>query len=163
MKTLVLLRHAKSAHPGAGSDFERTLSQRGWRDAPAAGLELKRRKLRPDIVVSSPAVRARETAETALSAAGLPDAPVFEPDVYEASSDRLLRVIRGLPAAASSALLVGHNPGMEELLARLAPEDATSMPTAALVCLHLDVSDWDAASNGCGRVAWRWAPKDRFG
>jgi phosphohistidine phosphatase len=161
MKTLLLLRHAKSAHAGIGSDFDRTLSQRGRRDAPAAGRELTRRKMVPDVVVSSPATRARETAQATLSAAGLPDATVYDPDVYEATSKRLLRVIQGLPAGASSALLVGHNPGMEELLARLAPEDADSMPTAALVCLHLEVEQWDTAVDGCGRVAWRWTPKDR--
>ncbi|MQS15581.1 histidine phosphatase family protein [Streptomyces kaniharaensis] len=115
----MVLRHAKSAWPDV-ADVDRPLAPRGRRDAPEAGRWLGRRGLVPDVVVSSPARRARETWE--LVAAQLPGRPVvgFDPEVYGADADGLVRVLRGQDRRAGTVLLVGHNPAMQELVLQLA-------------------------------------------
>lgn len=122
-RTLILLRHAKSDWTGSVPDVERPLADRGRGQAPLAGRWLASRAERIDLAVVSPARRARETWE--LVAAELPVAPPARPDdrVYAASAERLLEVVRDLPEDAGTVILVGHNPGMEELASLLAGDE----------------------------------------
>lgn len=159
MKTLLLLRHAKSSWDDPSlRDFDRPLAKRGRRDAPRMGRALAERGAVPELVISSPAARARETVEAVLEAAGLAMSPRFEPGLYAASSAELLRLIRGLPETVSCALLVAHNPGLEDLLSRLAgsPE---RMPTAALACLRFSAGSWGDVEDGDGERIWMVTPK----
>jgi phosphohistidine phosphatase len=158
-RTLILLRHAHADDGGWRSDRDRPLSPRGLVDAKGAGQELARRAARPDLVYVSPAVRAETTAAAALEAAGLPPALVLESRIYEASLRTLQELVRGLPDGARCVFLVGHNPGLSELLGYLAPDAVAPLATAALVALDLSVVSWSNVTRECGRVAWRWAPR----
>jgi phosphohistidine phosphatase len=159
-KTLLLLRHAKSSwDSSARSDFDRPLAPRGRHDAPRMGRLLAERGPLPEAVVSSPAARARETIELFLEGAAVDVVPRFDQTVYGASVGALLEVVRGLPEKGACALLVGHNPGFEELLAALT-ESGGSMPTAALACIDLGRSRWDEVAAGDGELRWLATPKE---
>lgn len=123
-RTLLILRHAKSDRDGdAIDDFARPLSARGRRDAPRMGRWLRAHGLRPDLVLSSPALRARQTTEAVLEALELPQERLrYDDRLYLAGVDTLLAVITECPARTGMLLLVGHNPGLEELLERLGAE-----------------------------------------
>lgn len=160
MKTLLLLRHAKSSWSEPGRrDFDRTLNERGLRAAPLVGAFMRERKLQPDIIFCSPAERAKRTASLVVEAAGWRVAPRYDERIYEADTSRLLEVLAGASAGAGVVLLVGHNPGMGELIARLTGE-ARRVPTAALACIVLEIENWSEASTLGGRLEWLVTPKE---
>ena len=159
MKTLLLLRHAKSSWDDSSvPDFDRPLADRGKRDAPRIGKALGRRGLLPDLIISSPATRAKETIEAVIKAAKLNIDPRFDESIYGASSAELMKVITGLPGESSCAMLVGHNPGFEDLLARLTGSHER-MPTAALACVEFNLDHWVTVDDGKGRLVWLLTPK----
>ncbi|MFY9556029.1 MAG: histidine phosphatase family protein [Blastocatellia bacterium] len=159
MKTLLLLRHAKSSWDDPSlSDFDRPLASRGKRDAPRMGKALRKSGLIPDVIISSPAARARATSAAAVKAARIESEPQFEEAVYGASSAELMNVVRRLPDSASSALLVGHNPGFEDLLERLTGEHQR-MPTAALAHVEIQVDHWEDVEDGKGKLVRLLTPK----
>lgn len=159
MKTLILLRHAKSDWGIAGlRDFDRALAKRGLRDAPRMGEALKKQGVLPDYILCSPATRAKETMELFRQAAGI-DAPVeFEPNIYEASSAELIKLVRHLSNQYSCVLMVGHNPGFENLLSRLIGSDR-QMPTAALACLEFQIDQWEDVEDNQATLQWFQVPK----
>ena len=120
VRTLVLLRHAKSDWPVGVPDIDRPLAERGRRDAPAAARWLADEAGLPDLIVTSPALRTRQTVDLLLGAwksfDGDSDAPAVDVQnlIYEASTHDLTRVVSDLPDSASRVLMVGHNPGLEE-------------------------------------------------
>ncbi|MGA7951929.1 MAG: histidine phosphatase family protein [Gloeobacterales cyanobacterium] len=159
MKTLLLLRHAKSSRDDPGlPDFDRPLATRGKQDAPTIGKALKKRKPLPDLILASPAVRAKETIEAVIEAAKLDIQPQFDERIYAASSDELFALVRRLPKTSSCVLLVGHNPGFEELLGRLTG-GYEPMPTAALACIRFQVDHWEDIQAKAGELAWLLTPK----
>lgn len=133
-RTLLILRHAKSGRDGACADFERPLAGRGRRDAPRMGRWLRERGLAPDHVLSSPALRARQTAEAVMEALGMPAANIqFDDRLYLAARSTLLAAVADCPARANTLLLVGHNPGLEELLEYLAADQPPRNPAGKLL------------------------------
>jgi phosphohistidine phosphatase len=148
--TLVVLRHAKSDWSTGLDDPHRPLADRGRRQAPEAGRWLAEHGPAPDHVVVSPAVRARSTWE--LVAAELPGTPSAHVDdrVYDASVDELLTVVAGLPETARTGLLVGHNPGLEELVEHLVGEPVR-LPTSALALVDVR-GPWSGIGPGSGRL-----------
>lgn len=150
MKTLMVLRHAKSSwdHPDLG-DFDRPLNSRGRKNAPLVGREMRARGYHPEIVVASPAARAKATAELVLDASGFDADLSFEPRIYEASLSSLLYLVSGFDDVYQSILIVGHNPGFEGLVAALSGE-YRRMATAALAVIDLEVEYWNDADQGCG-------------
>jgi phosphohistidine phosphatase len=115
--------------------------------------------LKPEVVVCSPAERARETAALALEAAELSPTVRYDARIYEASAARLVEVVREIAEPTTSAMLVGHNPGMEELLMLLTGE-RERMQTAALACIVFDLAAWAAVAPATGRLAWLVRPKE---
>lgn len=160
MKTLYLLRHAKSnwKEPGL-QDFDRPLNERGREAAPLVGRLIRKRKLRVDLLLSSPAARARQTADLVKESAGLSADLLNDERIYEADAVALLEVVTQAAESADTLMLVGHNPGMEELLTLLTGEEQ-HMPTAALACVALDVDQWGKARAGTGRLEWLVRPKE---
>ncbi|HEX8070724.1 MAG TPA: histidine phosphatase family protein [Pyrinomonadaceae bacterium] len=160
MKTLLLMRHAKSswADP-ALADFARPLNDRGRQAAPRMGRFLLQRALKPELVVCSPAERARQTAALVTEAAQVTAPTRYDGRIYEASAERLLEVVRELTEPHASALLVGHNPGLEQLIATLTNVHER-MPTAALACVAFDLTAWRAVAPRAGRLAWLARPKE---
>ena len=163
MKTLLLLRHAKSSWDDpALRDFDRPLSARGKRDAPRIGKALGERGPLPDLIISSPAARARETIEAVIKSTNISISPQFDESIYGASSAELLSIIRRLPGEGSCALLVGHNPGFEDTISRLTGSP-DRMPTAALACMEFQVDDWEDVEDGRGHLLWLLTPKQLGG
>jgi phosphohistidine phosphatase len=160
MKTLLLLRHAKSSWKDTNvKDFDRPLNHRGLKAAPAVGRLIRKRKLEPEIVLSSPAERARQTTQLVIDAAGIKTELRYDERIYEAPGARLFEIVMQIEDDADMALLVGHNPGLEELLERLTGE-ARSLPTASLVCIELEIEKWIKLREGGGRLAWLMKPKE---
>jgi phosphohistidine phosphatase len=152
VKTLLLLRHAKSNWDNPSlRDFDRPLAGRGKRDAPRVGRALKESGPAPDLIVSSPAARARETVEAVIKSAGFTAPLRFDESIYDASVAELMRVIRGLPDDSSCVLMVGHNPGFEGLVYRLAGA-SERMTTAALATIEFQVDRWADVEDGRGRL-----------
>jgi phosphohistidine phosphatase len=160
MKTLYLLRHAKSSWKEPGlEDFDRPLNDRGRAAAPLVGRFIRKRQLTVDLLLSSPAARARQTAALVREAAGLSAEVLYDERIYEADAERLLEVVSQAAESADALMLVGHNPGMEELLGTLTGE-RREMPTAALACVVLDVEKWGKTRAGAGRLEWLVRPKE---
>ncbi len=160
MKKLYLFRHAKSDKGDAvARDFDRPLNYRGTKDAALVGKFMAGRDLKPDLVVSSPAERAKQTALLALEAAQLNVELRFDERIYEASSAELLTVVRQIEDATNEAILVGHNPGFEDLLANLTGR-AQHMPTAALACLALEVEKWADVNVQSAELEWMISPNE---
>jgi phosphohistidine phosphatase len=163
MKTLLLLRHAKSSWDDPSvDDFDRPLSPRGLEAAPRMGKELKKLDLLPDLVVCSPALRARQTFEAFSRAAGLKSKPVYEKRIYEASAERLHSLARAFPESCQRALMIGHNPGFENLITLLTGRSA-SMPTAALACIQCSVDTWKDVEEHEAHLEWLLRPKELAG
>ncbi len=135
-RRLVIVRHAKSAWPDGVPDPQRPLNKRGRRDAPAAGRWLRDRVGRVDAVVCSPAIRTRQTWQLMAAELDGAPAPVFDERVYAGTCDTLLAVVQGISDAVSSALLVGHNPGVADLVAALTGQEV-EMKTSAVAVLGL--------------------------
>jgi phosphohistidine phosphatase len=165
-RELLILRHAKSDwETGAASDFDRPLAKRGRKDAPRVGEWLYREGIIPDYVVSSPAERARDTALRVCKSLDYKKGDiVWEGEIYEAGVPELLAVLSRSPADAGTVLLVGHNPGLEELLRFLTggdfdePQDGKLLPTAALARLEMP-DDWSALEKGSGSLLSIVRPK----
>jgi phosphohistidine phosphatase len=149
MKTLYLMRHAKSSWSfDELTDQERPLNDRGRTDAPHMGQALAKRQLALDLLVSSPAVRAMSTAVLVARELGYPhDKIQVEPSIYQADLDTLLSVIRELPDAAGSVLLTGHNPTITDTANYLLPNNSLTheMPTAAVLCIRFQTDHWAEA------------------
>lgn len=160
MKTLLLLRHAKSSWSNPSlRDFDRPLNERGLKAAPLIGQLLLKRQIQPGLVLSSPAERARQTALFVAEAAQFATAPRFDESIYEASALALLEIISQIDDHVAQAMIVGHNPGMEELLMILTGE-TRRMPTAALAFISLNVEKWSEVREGTGRLEWLVKPKE---
>ena len=160
MKTLYLLRHAKSSWDDPNlKDFDRPLNQRGLKAAPKMGAWMRKQKVRPDVVMSSPALRAKQTTTMVAEAAGLAGVPTFNEAIYEASAQKLFHLVASFENRVESAMMVGHNPGFEELLAALTGEN-TRMPTAALACIELDIAKWSDLTAGEGQLKWLTRAKE---
>lgn len=168
MKTLTLLRHAKSTWDDpVERDFDRPLNGRGRRAAARIGQWLADDDARFDHVRASPAVRVRQTIEGVEDGLRRPLGPMFDARVYLASAITLLDIVQGFEADATRALLIGHNPGLEDLLLLLTP-DADSLrgeveikyPTATLAILDLDVPTWRDAGAGCATLRHFIRPRD---
>lgn len=166
MKQLTLLRHAKSDwETDAAHDFDRPLKERGRKDAPTMGKMLLAVEAVPDLIVTSTALRALQTAGLLVAALGYTGEMHQEGSLYAASAQELLAVVRHLPEEATHALLVGHNPGLEDLAARLIGADAFEMvtgvrlPTAAAAHLTLAVDAWSDVQANSGRLEWLITPK----
>lgn len=161
MKTLLLLRHAKSDW-GAEyeDDHERPLSKRGRKAARRMGRFLAVAGLRPDLAVTSTADRARDTLARAARAGGWTGVPVHATDaLYEASPEALLDVVRALPTGTTTALLVGHEPTFSIAAGRLVGSAGLAMPTGTLARIELDVVHWEEASFGGGTLLWLIPPR----
>lgn len=158
--SLFVLRHAKSSWDDASlSDFERPLNQRGLNAAPVIGHIMARKGLVPELIISSPAERAKQTAILVKDAAGSSAEIKFDGRIYEASLQTLLYVLFDASEKLNAIMLVGHNPGFEGLI-RFLTGRTVSMPTAALAVTELDINAWKDLSGGCGRLIEIVLPKD---
>ena len=170
MKTLGLFRHAKSdwQDPRA-RDFDRPLNARGRHGAAVMGRHVRDHGARWDRMISSPAIRCAETIELACQAAGRPVAVNWDRRIYLASSVTLADLLREQDDAAASVLMIGHNPGLEDLIFDLVPDDGTSrlrdqveikFPTATFAVLELAVDHWAQLADNCAALVHLTRPRD---
>lgn len=159
-RQLILVRHAKAADPGAQSDHDRPLTDRGHADAEALGEWFKEQRLRPDLVLCSTAVRTRETWAEVVGSSGLGALVANDQRIYNASVERLIAVIQDEGAPSRSIVLVGHAPGIPGLTATLtegvaADPDAPSLddgwPTCTAAVLEVNVP-WKKLAPGTGKL-----------
>jgi len=163
MKTLFLLRHAKSSWDEPGlTDFDRPLNERGRRTAPFMGELMAAKGFLPSVILSSPAVRAKQTAILVKDAGHLDAVIRFEPRIYEATPNDLHEVVSGIDDTYASAMLVGHNPGMEGFL-RFLTGQLEPMPTAALALIELETNSWSAIHDASGELKTIFRPKEVMG
>jgi phosphohistidine phosphatase len=160
MRSLYVLRHAKSSWEDTDlSDHERPLNDRGRRAAPLMGQEIARRGYRPDVIIASTAYRAAATAKLVKEAGGLEADIRLDDRVYEAGPQTLAKVLSDLDGSVSSAMIVGHNPGIEGLI-RYLTRDIVSMPTAGLAVISLEIENWSEIANETGRLIELVRPRD---
>lgn len=167
MKTLTLLRHAKSAWDDTVErDFDRPLNSRGRRAAARIGQWLRDHDACFDAVIASPALRVRQTIEGIEDGLGRALAPIFDTRVYMASGATLLELVQAFGASENS-LLVGHNPGLEDLLLLLTPpadplraEAEVKYPTAAIAVLELHDGSWSDVVEGSATLREFVRPRD---
>ncbi|MEP6867758.1 MAG: histidine phosphatase family protein [Novosphingobium sp.] len=170
MKTLGLFRHAKSDwHDARARDFDRGLNERGRKGAALMGQHINDHGIAWQRIVASPAVRVTETI--VLASGGSDHAIPLQWDrrIYLASSVNLADVLRELDDNVSRVLMVGHNPGLEDLIFDLVPDDGTSplrdmveakFPTAAYAVLECDIERWADLDDGCARLVHLMRPRD---
>jgi phosphohistidine phosphatase len=160
MRTLYLLRHAKSSWKDPSkSDFERPLANRGRKACEIAARIIQDRGLEFDLVLCSTAIRARETVDLVSKYAKLRSELRFDERIYEATVSELLEIISQLENDRKEVLLVGHNPGFEELLYFFSGVDQ-GFPTASLAKIKLKVSKWSDSFDKKTTVEWVARPKD---
>jgi phosphohistidine phosphatase len=162
MKTLLILRHAKSSWDDASlDDRDRPLNARGRRDAPRIGELLHDEQLIPDVIITSDAVRAHSTADAVAAASGYQRDLEVEPLLYHAAPEDILAVLQSVADAdARSVMIVGHNPGLEDFVAQLTGE-SHDLPTAALVQLALPITSWrEISAATVATLIGIWRPKE---
>ena len=170
MKILGLFRHAKSdwQDPRA-RDFDRPLNARGRKGAAIMGKHVRDHGVRWERMLSSPAIRCAETIEIACQAAGQPVAVQWDRRIYLASSVTLADLLREQAGDPASILMVGHNPGLEDLIFDLVPDDGSSplrdvveekFPTASFAVLELDIECWGELRDRCGKLVHLTRPRD---
>ena len=167
MKTLAVLRHAKSSWDDSSlADFDRPLNGRGRKAATRVGREVKRRKF--DYVLASPARRVRETLERFAEGYDK-DLPItFEQRIYESSTTTLFELVNQIPDDAKSALLVGHNPTLENFVPAISRDDRKGLrnkaggkfPTSALAIIELDVDRWSDVGPASGEIVDLILPRE---
>ena len=164
MKTLYLIRHAKSSWDFPDlSDFDRPLNKRGLKNAPEMGQRLRGRGVFPDLVLSSPARRARETCIKICHEIDFPEAEIiFNRDIYAAGVHNLLQVVETLPDDASNVFLVSHNPGITSFAEYLTGEYLGNIPTCGVARVDMDIESWSVAGRESGSITLFEYPKKYF-
>ena len=161
MKTLLILRHAKSSWKDEElDDHERPLNKRGLNDAPRMGEVIKEHDLVPELILSSSAVRARHTAELAAEQCGYEGEIGGGRELYSFASGDYLDALEKVDDGYSRVMVVGHNPGLEELAEWLTGV-YTSLPTATLAVLRLDINHWsELEEGGVGELVQVFRPRE---
>jgi phosphohistidine phosphatase len=162
MKTLFVLRHAKSSWENPDwADFERPLNSRGLDAARFIGGLIYERGLQPQIIISSPAKRAKQTAVLVKEIAEVSKPVTFDERIYEASPLALFNLIREFDEKLESVLIVGHNPGFENLV-RMLTGEPVAMPTAALARINLNIENWHDLETNSNELEFLIRPKEEM-
>lgn len=169
-KLLGLFRHAKSDwHDARLRDFDRPLNDRGRKGAGLMGRHIDDYGVRWNRVIASPAVRVAQTIELAAKAAGSTPPVLWDRRIYLASSATLMDLLREQEGDPAAIIMVGHNPGLEDLIFDLVPDDGSSplrdiveekFPTATFAVLELNIASWADLQEGCARLIHLVRPRD---
>lgn len=163
MKTILLLRHAKADKKLAVKDFERSLTKHGHKDALRMGHFVKEIGSLPDVIISSPAKRAKQTCNLFVEAAAIDTALItWDDELYYGGARNYLSIIQHVSEDISNLMLVGHNPLMEETVSLLCNDEGrygVHIPTAGLVCIEYPANTWGAVKSGAGHIQWMMTPK----
>lgn len=162
MKKVYLIRHAKSSWKDlALEDFERPLNKRGKSDAPLMGDKLHDKKVVPDTILSSPALRAKTTAKTMAKKIGFEKEIVYKKDIYEASAMTLHKILTKIADKKSIVFLFGHNPSLNELSEHYIHFNE-NIPTCAVVEIVFDCNSWaDISAENASLVSFDYPKKEK--
>ncbi|MBN1153788.1 histidine phosphatase family protein [candidate division KSB1 bacterium] len=160
MKRLILVRHAKSSWQNPDlEDIDRPLKKRGERDAPMMGQRLRSLQIKPDLLISSPAVRAMTTAQMIAEQIGYPVRKIAtERSLYGSGWNEIMNTLTHTDDEFNEIMLFGHNPDFTTLASRLCAFSET-IPTCGVVCIDLNVASWKHIEEGCGKLAFFDYPK----
>jgi len=160
MKTLYIVRHAKATQEDALADFERPLNARGRLDAPEIGRRLYIAEVKPHLIISSAAFRTLSTARLIARELDYPD-ELIKADfrIYQASAYTLLNLLAEQDDSNESILMVGHNPAMHELTARLGGNHLADFPTCTVAAISFATDSWQKLKNGAGKLLFIESPK----
>jgi len=160
MKTVLILRHAKSSWKYDNlADHERPLKKRGKHDTEKIGNLIQKKDLVPQCIISSTATRARKTAQLVADACGYDDDIILDRSLYLAAPENMIRILQRLDDSIQRVMIVGHNPGMEELLEDLT-ENSVWLPTCALAHVNLPVLSWSEVNTASeGNLVDLWVPR----
>ncbi len=163
MKTLLVLRHAKSSWKDDSlDDHDRPLNKRGKKTAPRMGELIAKTGVIPDLILSSTAKRAESTAKRAAKSMGYKGPIIYESELYMADPEAYLSAIRRYAQAQSRVMVIGHNPGLEYLVASIT-DTAPRLPTGALAELELAIDSWEELSRHItGQLSNLWLPRELF-
>lgn len=161
MKILYIIRHAKSSWDDlALDDFDRPLNNRGKKDAPMMGKLLAKLKVNPDLLMSSPAKRAKSTAFEIAEQIGYPKGQIiFNEDIYHASAGELIKTIGKTEDKVNSLMLFGHNPGLTFLANRFTPAIIDNVPTTGVLCIEFTINSWSEIDGVEGNLKFFEYPK----
>ena len=158
MKQLLLIRHAKASHESGYTDFERPLTEKGVKNAREIAQNLQKNGIKPQLLVTSPALRTHTTANIFTETLGLAE-PMINKVIYDASEDTLLRVINELPDEQDFIALVGHNPSINQILYTLTGQHKEVHPgTVALI--EFDANNWQEITTDTGKLTYYDDPKE---
>lgn len=157
MKKLLLIRHAKAGSYNS-NDFERTLTDKGVHDAILLADRLKKAELIPDYILTSAATRTKTTADIVAKTSSIHHIKDHKA-IYEADTHTLLKVINNLPDDYSFVALVGHNPGISQILYELTGEVRDMAPASAAL-IGFDFNEWEMVHTDTGKLAWFDSPKN---
>ncbi|MGN6850685.1 MAG: SixA phosphatase family protein [Sphingomicrobium sp.] len=169
MTLLTIVRHAKSSWGNEDlDDFDRPLNKRGHKAALQIGEELKKRGFKFDLVLASPALRVRETLQGIEQGYGAELQVEWEPEIYDASEATLFKLVRRIPERAHAPMLVGHNPGLQQLILGLTRQDdgglrervAANLPTGAGTLVELPAPRWAEVMEESGLIRELILPRD---
>lgn len=162
MKILYLVRHAKSSWKDQSlNDIERPLNKRGKRDAPAMGHFLKKKNIYPDIIISSPAVRAAVTAKIIAENLSYPLNRIkYSDDIYDVDTTSLFKVVKHIKDKYDSAMITGHNPVLTNFGNALTNSRVDNIPTCGILGIELAIKSWLNITENCGTVIFFKFPKN---
>ena len=160
MKRVILVRHAKSISYGYDQDFDRTLTDRGEDDAYKISQELKRLKIKPDLIIASPAVRTTQTARIYADALGYTHkAILFEKKLFSGKTpENFLTMLKEVQDDKETVIVFGHNPTIYYYLNYLLDDFTSDVPTCSTVAIDFDVISWSELKRNQGRMAFRYIP-----
>ncbi len=162
MKTIILVRHAKSSWKDLSlDDFDRPLNKRGKRNAPFMGEKLKEMEIMPDLILSSPAKRAKKTAIAITKAIGYPKKKIkYDNNMYHSSAWYLLEMVRNQDNKNETIMLFGHNPDLNIIADMLLKQNPVyNIPTTGVYCIRFDVDKWEKVQEGKGEAVFFDYPK----
>lgn len=158
MKKLLLIRHAKAEKDTPVKDFDRPLKYTGIQDATFMADRLKDESIIPQLIITSPALRTKTTAEIFADSFGLPD-PTSVKKIYEASEQTWVKVINQLPNEHNFIAVVGHNPGVSQILYYLTGE-AREVHTCTTALIEFEADEWAEISEDMGKLVYYSSPKE---
>lgn len=160
MKELILIRHAKSSWSNPLlDDFERPLNKRGEKNAPFMAKVLKQKGLTPDLIISSPSIRTKQTLDYFIQEFDYKGEIIFEESIYEAPFENLLKVIKNIDDKYKTIFLFGHNPGLNDLVDFLIGNFEENIPTSGVLKLNFDIKKWGNLKEKIGILDFFIYPK----
>ena len=161
-KTLIIVRHAKSDWTIEGQrDFDRDLNQRGYRDAPRMAMQFSQTGFIPDLIISSPAKRARITAGFFAERLEYNEEDIaFDDSIYESTVGNILSIINSIEEDYSNVMIFGHNPAFTYIVEYLSDYDLVNLPTCGIIRISFEVETWAEISKSTGNVDSYMFPKE---